>query len=119
MRRSVPAPSICYRYAIYDPDPSHAYHDLGNSHDGSNGLHNVASTSHDPVAIQLITPNEMRAQATSIFFVASVLPGIALGATSVAMLTDLIFKDDYSIRYSRCRGWSDDDDGYNHSGIWH
>ena len=53
-----------------------------------------------PVAIQLITPNEMRAQATSIFFVASVLPGIALGATSVAMLTDLIFKDDYSIRYS-------------------
>ena len=53
-----------------------------------------------PVAIQLITPNEMRAQATSIFFVASVFPGIAFGATSVAVLTDLIFKDDYSIRYS-------------------
>ena len=60
----------------------------------------VASTSHDPRGNPIITPNEMRAQATSIFFVASVLPGIVLGATSVAMLTDLIFKDDYSIRYS-------------------
>ena len=53
-----------------------------------------------PVAIQLITPNEMRAQATSIFFVASVFPGIAFGATSVAVLTDFVFKDDYAIRYS-------------------
>ena len=53
-----------------------------------------------PVAIQLITPNEMRAQVTSIFFVASVFPAIAFGATSVAVLTDFVFKNDYAIHYS-------------------
>jgi MFS family permease len=53
-----------------------------------------------PVAIQLITPNEMRAQATSIFFVASVFPAIAFGATSVALITDFVFQDDGAIRYS-------------------
>lgn len=53
-----------------------------------------------PVAIQLITPNEMRAQATSIFFMASVFPAISLGATSVALITDFVFKDDGAIRYS-------------------
>ncbi|MBT8078436.1 MAG: MFS transporter [Gammaproteobacteria bacterium] len=53
-----------------------------------------------PVAIQLVTPNEMRAQATSIFFVASVFPAIAFGATSVAVITDFVFKDDGAIRYS-------------------
>lgn len=53
-----------------------------------------------PVAIQLITPNEMRAQATSIFFVAAVFPAIAFGATSVAVLTDYVFGDDNAIRYS-------------------
>ena len=53
-----------------------------------------------PVAIQLSTPNEMRAQVTSIFFVASSFPSIALGATSVALLTDFVFKDDAAIGYS-------------------
>ena len=53
-----------------------------------------------PVAIQLATPNEMRAQVTSIFFVAASFPSIALGATSVALLTDYVFQDDNAIRYS-------------------
>jgi MFS family permease len=53
-----------------------------------------------PVAIQLITPNEMRAQATSIFFVVSVFPAIGLGATSVALMTDYVFHDDLAIGYS-------------------
>ena len=53
-----------------------------------------------PVAIQLITPNEMRAQATSIFFVISVFPAIGLGATSVALITDFVFHDDLAIGYS-------------------
>ena len=42
----------------------------------------------------------MRAQVTSIFFVASSFPSIALGATSVALLTDFVFKDDAAIGYS-------------------
>lgn len=53
-----------------------------------------------PVAIQLVTPNEMRAQVTAIFFVAASFPSIAFGATSVALLTDFLFQDDTAIRHS-------------------
>ena len=53
-----------------------------------------------PVAIQLVTPNEMRAQVTAIFFVAASFPSIAFGATSVALLTDFYFEDDADLRYS-------------------
>lgn len=53
-----------------------------------------------PVAIQLVTPNEMRAQVTAIFFVAASFPSIAFGATSVALLTDFLFQDDAAIRHS-------------------
>jgi len=53
-----------------------------------------------PVAIQLVTPNEMRAQVTAVFFVAASFPSIALGATSVALLTDFYFEDDAALRYS-------------------
>lgn len=53
-----------------------------------------------PVAIQLVTPNEMRAQVTAIFFVAATFPAIGFGATSVALLTDYLFRDDSMIRFS-------------------
>ena len=53
-----------------------------------------------PVAIQLVTPNEMRAQVTAVFFVAASFPSIALGATSVALVTDFYFRDDSALRYS-------------------
>ena len=53
-----------------------------------------------PVAIQLITPNQMRAQVIAIFFVISVFCAIAFGATSVAVMTDYVFRDENDLRYS-------------------
>ena len=53
-----------------------------------------------PVAIQLITPNQMRAQVIAIFFVISVFCAIAFGATSIALVTDYVFQDDNDLRYS-------------------
>lgn len=53
-----------------------------------------------PVAIQLITPNQMRAQVMAIFFVISVFCAIAFGVASVAILTDYVFRDDNDLRYS-------------------
>ena len=53
-----------------------------------------------PVAIMLITPNQMRAQVTAVYFVISVFAAIAFGATSVALLTDYLFRDDADLRYS-------------------
>ena len=53
-----------------------------------------------PVAIQLFTPNRMRAQVVAVFFVISVFSAIAFGATSVAVITDYVFRDENDLRYS-------------------
>ena len=53
-----------------------------------------------PVAIQLCTPNQMRAQVVAVFFVVSVFSSIAFGAASVALVTDYVFRDDNDLRYS-------------------
>lgn len=53
-----------------------------------------------PVALQLITPNQMRAQVIAVFFLVASFTSIALGATSVALLTDYVFRDDGDLRYS-------------------
>ncbi len=53
-----------------------------------------------PVAIQLITPNQMRAQVTALFFLVASFSAIGFGATSVALLTDYVFADDADLRYS-------------------
>ena len=53
-----------------------------------------------PVAIQLFTPNQMRAQVVAIYFVVSVFCAIAFGATSVAVVTDYVFRDENDLRYS-------------------
>ena len=53
-----------------------------------------------PVAIQRVTPNQMRAQVVAIFFLIASFSSIAMGATSVALLTDFVFRDDADLRYS-------------------
>ena len=53
-----------------------------------------------PVAIQLFTPNRMRAQVVAVFFVISVFSAIAFGAASVAVITDYVFRDENDLRYS-------------------
>jgi len=42
-------------------------------------------------ALQLITPNEMRAQVSAVFLLITNVMGLGLGATSVALLTDYVF----------------------------
>jgi MFS family permease len=51
-------------------------------------------------ALQLITPNRMRAQVTAIMLFMSNLFGLALGGSFVAFFTDFIFTDDQALRYS-------------------
>lgn len=53
-----------------------------------------------PVALQLMTPNEMRAQVVAVFFLVANLVGIGGGATVIAVLTDYVFQDDAALRYS-------------------
>ena len=53
-----------------------------------------------PAALQVITPNQMRAQISALYlFVANII-GLGLGPTIVALITDYVFGDDQAVRYS-------------------
>ena len=48
-------------------------------------------------ALQLMTPNQMRAQLSAMYFLCANLIGMGLGPTVVAMFTDYVFADDAAI----------------------
>lgn len=58
-------------------------------------MHGVGS-----VALQLITPNEYRARITALYFFVVNLIGLGLGPTAIALVTDMVFRDDNALRYS-------------------
>lgn len=51
-------------------------------------------------ALQLMAPNQMRAQVTALFFLAMNILGIAAGTTLVALCTDYLFADELLVGYS-------------------
>jgi MFS family permease len=51
-------------------------------------------------ALMLVTPNQLRAQATAIYYFIISLAGLTLGPTSVALFTDFLFRDESMLRYS-------------------
>lgn len=51
-------------------------------------------------AVQQITPNRMRAQASALFVTVTTLVGLGLGPSLVALITDRVFGDDLAVRYS-------------------
>jgi MFS family permease len=53
-----------------------------------------------PALIQSVVPNRMRGQAIASYLLLAGLMGIGLGPTLVALLTDLVFKDNSALRYS-------------------
>jgi MFS family permease len=51
-------------------------------------------------AIQLITPNQLRGQASAVFILAINLVGFGLGPSLVAFFTDFVFADDQALPYA-------------------
>lgn len=51
-------------------------------------------------AIQLITPNQMRAVMSALFLFITTLVGLGCGTSLVAFLTDFVFQDTGALRYS-------------------
>jgi MFS family permease len=51
-------------------------------------------------ALMLVTPNQLRGQATAIYYFVISIAGLTLGPTSVAVLTDFVFHDEAALRYS-------------------
>ena len=53
-----------------------------------------------PAALQMVTPNRMRAQISAVFLFSINLLGIGTGPTLVALFTDHLFKSDNALHYS-------------------
>ena len=51
-------------------------------------------------ALQIVTPNQMRAVLSAIFLFLNTLVGLGLGASFVAFFTDFVFGYDLALRYS-------------------
>ncbi len=51
-------------------------------------------------ALQLVSPNEMRAQISALYLFVINLAGIGFGPTATALITDYVFQDDMMLRYS-------------------
>ena len=69
----------------------------------ASGLTLVAVTSTQAlplVAVQFMTPNNLRARMAAVYFLVGSLLLYTGGPTSVALLTDYLFRDDTAVRYS-------------------
>jgi MFS family permease len=55
------------------------------------------STGLIPASTQLITPNELRGQATALYLLLSTIVGLGLGPTAVALLVDYHFEDTLAV----------------------
>jgi len=51
-------------------------------------------------ALQLVTPNELRARVSALYVFVVNLVGLGLGPTAMALMTDFVFGDDKALRYS-------------------
>ena len=60
----------------------------------------AGQTALAPVAMINITPDQIRGQVTAVYFFVISLTGYTLGPTSVALITDFVFKDESLITYS-------------------
>jgi MFS family permease len=58
------------------------------------------SQSAAPASIQAVVPNRMRGRAIALYLLLAGLLGLGLGPTAVALVTDYVFGNDASLRYS-------------------
>lgn len=60
----------------------------------------TAATASGLAALMMVTPNQMRAQCSALYYLVVNLVGLTLGPTGVAMFTDYVFQDIGALRYS-------------------
>jgi MFS family permease len=57
-------------------------------------------TATGSAALMMITPNQMRAQVTALYYFVMNVLGLTIGPTAVALVTDYAFADDNALHYS-------------------
>ncbi|HEU4626457.1 MAG TPA: MFS transporter [Steroidobacteraceae bacterium] len=60
----------------------------------------TAATASGLAALMTVTPNQMRAQSSALYYLVVNVLGLTLGPTGIALLTDYVFRDTQALRYS-------------------
>ena len=60
----------------------------------------MAATAAGLTGLMVVTPNQMRAQASALYYLVVNLIGLTLGPTGIALFTDKVFRSDAMLRYS-------------------
>lgn len=60
----------------------------------------TAATASGLAALMSVTPNQMRAQSSALYYLVVNVLGLTLGPTGIALLTDYVFRDTQALRYS-------------------
>lgn len=60
----------------------------------------LAATAAGISALMIVTPNQLRAQASAMYYFVINLLGLTAGPTGIALFTDYVYKNDALIRYS-------------------
>jgi len=60
----------------------------------------TAATASGLSALMTVTPNQMRAQSSALYYLVVNVLGLTLGPTGIALLTDYVFQDTQALRYS-------------------
>jgi len=60
----------------------------------------IAATAAGISALMIVTPNQLRAQASALYYFVINLLGLTAGPTGIALFTDYVYKNDALIRYS-------------------
>jgi MFS family permease len=60
----------------------------------------LAATSAGLAGLMVVTPNQMRAQASALYYLVVNLIGLTVGPTGIALFTDHVFHNDASLRWS-------------------
>jgi len=57
-------------------------------------------TAMGPAALMMVTPNQLRAQATALYYFVINIIGLSIGGTAVGAMTDYVFGDESALRYT-------------------
>ena len=50
--------------------------------------------------LQMMTPNQVRGQATAVYYFVINILGLSIGGTAVGAMTDYVFRDELALRYT-------------------
>lgn len=64
------------------------------------GIGTTAATSCALTALMVVTPNQMRAQTSAMYYLVVNVFGLTIGPTGVALFTDYVFRNPLALRYS-------------------